>query len=273
MLQKHQINDVEISARIEGAGIPVIFLHGFPFDRTVWDHVLDSLAKKSDLLSRFMFVAPDLRGFGESGINSKNTSMEDMADDVNALLDIVTENKDAKAILCGLSMGGYVLMQFVRKYSDRLDGAIFCNTKTEADTPEAARGRRAMADSLTTEGLADLADSMIPKLFCPESLETKRDVIIALRSRILAQKPEGVSAAARGMADREDTGALLATIKVPTLLVSGQYDQLSPPESMQTMARSVERSEFAVVPNSAHLPMLENPDAFTCVITGFLRGL
>lgn len=271
MLKYFQLNDIDMAAKVCGEGRTVVFVHGFPFDHTVWEPIIDILSGISGIGGRFRFIAPDMRGFGETDSPPGTNSMELMADDIAELLDSLGLPQDEQIILAGLSMGGYVLMQFFRKYQGRLAGAIFCNTKTEADSDRAAQGRRIMAAALTPHGLADLADSMIPKLFCTQTFQYKREIVLALRERIQKQDVPGIAAAARGMADRPDTSCLLPEMKIPVLVVSGQNDSISPPESMQKMAAAIPGSEFAVIPNSGHLPMLENPNSLSEVIAGFLR--
>jgi 3-oxoadipate enol-lactonase len=277
------VNGVRLATVDRGSGLPVLLVHGFPLDHTMWDAQVEVLS------GRFRVIAPDLRGFGQSGLAvgqppsavlespqpgaavPQATTMDQFADDLAALVDAlgITE----RVVLCGLSMGGYIAFALCRKYAARLRGLILCDTRAAADTPEAAAGRRETAEWVLREGLAPLADTMLPKLLAPATLAERPETVAALRKVILASDPRGIAAALRGMAERADSTPLLAQIAFPTLVLVGQEDSLSPVDQMQALARQIPNAQFVTIPNAGHLPPLEQPAETTAAIEGFLAAI
>ena len=200
-----------------GQGIPVLLLHGFPLDHTMWNAQIDALAERARV------IAPDFRGFGESPLGvvdpQRGISMEQYADELIELLDAlhITE----PIVLVGISMGGYVAWQFLRKYSDRVRALIQCDTRAIADTDEARAGRIKMADNVAKWGSRRVAEMMGPKLFSARALETKPQLMAEVRSVVERTPPAAIAAAQRGMAARPDMTSFLPSIRVPTLVLVG----------------------------------------------------
>ena len=245
-----------------GQGMPIVLVHGFPFDHSMWN------AQVGTLSERWRVVAPDLRGFGGSQAVPGTATMEQMADDLVALLDALDIRE--RVVLVGLSMGGYVAFQFWRKYAARLRALVLCDTRAAADTAEAAEGRHKLAERVLAEGTQVVADAMMPKLFAPATASGKPQIIEATRRTILANPPEGVAAAARGMAARLDSGGFLSQIMLPTLVIVGEHDAISTVDEMRGIARSIAGCEFVVIPRAGHMTPLENPAAFNEAIEQFL---
>ena len=247
-----------------GKGEPLVFLHGFPFDQRLYR------SSSQPLTDSYRVIIPDLPGFGESrfrpGFVPNRFEMSEYADGLAELLDKLGESK---ALVCGLSMGGYIAMQFFRRHLDRLSGLIFCDTRSTPDSPVASKKRSLLADSVYQTGVRPLAAQMIPSLLSPTTLSSNQEIVIFLTEMISEQDPSGVAAAARGMAVRDDSTAYLKEITVPTLFLAGEHDQISPPQVMREMAEAVADSEFLTVPDSGHLPPLENPAFFTKAVRRF----
>jgi len=170
-----------------------------------------------------------------------------------------------KVLIAGLSMGGYIAMQFARKYADCLSGIILCGTKTVADTPQIAENRRKQAAALLdgSLSLANIADTMIPKLFSVVTKERKPELLAELRNIIIeSQHVQGVAAATRGMAERSDTTEVLRQLEVPVLAVCGTEDQFSPPSEMRGLAETARHGLFIEIPEAGHLPPMEQPELF-----------
>ena len=163
--------------------------------------------------------------------------MDQFADDLAAWLDVLAIRE--AVVVCGLSMGGYIAFQFWRKFAARLRGLILCDTRAIADTPEAAAGRRSMAERVLREGPAPLVETMLPKLLAETTLRQRPELVERLRGMIGAGNPQGAAAAARGMAERPDMTASLARIRCPTLVVAGQHDAISPPAEMRNLAAAI----------------------------------
>jgi 3-oxoadipate enol-lactonase len=253
---------VELLALERGAGMPVVLVHGFPLDHSMWDAQIAALG------ARFRTIAVDLRGFGSSQVVAGTSTMEQMADDVAAMLDAL--GVDEPVVFCGLSMGGYVVFEFWRKHRDRLRALVLCDTRAAADTPEAARGRTELVERVLSEGTVPLADAMLPKLFAPTTLARQPNPATIERQTILAQRPEGVAAALRGMAARRDFRDQLASIDLPTLVIVGEHDAISTVDEMRSIAQAIAGAEFVIVPDAGHMSPLENPDGFNEAIEQFL---
>jgi 3-oxoadipate enol-lactonase len=247
-----------------GSGPAVVLLHGFPLDRTMWWHQVDRFSSMNRML------AVDLSGFGDSPAREGTCTMADMADDVAAILDAL---KPGPVVLCGLSMGGYVAFAFHERHPERLRGLILCDTRAAADAPEAAKARRVTAERVRSEGTAFLADSMLPRLFAERTALTRPEIVSATRRTIEEANRAGVAAAARGMAERKDYSAELATIRVPALIVVGEHDLISPVEEMTMIAHRMQSAELRVIPNAGHMAPLENPAAVNAAIEAFLAKL
>jgi pimeloyl-ACP methyl ester carboxylesterase len=263
-----------------GQGRPVLFVHGFPLDHTMWAGQIDALC------SQYRVVAPDLRGFGRSSLRSAGVppaiskagetpalqvTMEQFADDLAAMLDAAGIREPV--VYCGLSMGGYIAFQFQRKYAARLRGLVLCDTRAAADPPEAAAGRRTMAERVLKEGPAFLADTMLPRLLVETTRQQRPEAVEGLRRVILANSPLGVAAAALGMAERPDMTASLPEIRCPTLVIVGQDDTISPPAEMRGIADAIPDARFVEIPAAAHMSPLENPAAVNAAIIEFLATL
>lgn len=216
---------------------------------------------------RFRLIALDWRGFGESESNTTVTSMELLADDVAALMDALGTQR---AILCGLSMGGYVAFAFQRKYPERVGGLVLADTKPDADSEEARANRAKVAQLAETEGPGAIADLQVPNLISDYTRQHHRAVEALVRRMVEAATGSGIAAAARGMALRADANDLLPQITVPTLVVVGAADKVTPPTLAQGYAVKIPGAEFAQIPRAGHLSNLEQPEAFLEVVRNFL---
>ncbi len=254
----------------EGQGRPIVFLHGFPLDHTMWESQFQTFALN------YRVIAPDLRGFGGSTLPPSEagravSTMADMADDVTQHLEWLEIHEPV--VLCGLSMGGYVALEFWRRHRGRLAGLVLCDTRAAADTPEAAHGRRETAAKLLAEGnTQSLTAGMTPKLFAPRTLQKQPEVVEKMRARMLATSPSGAAAALRGMAERSDFCAELANIAVPALVIVGEHDAISSPDEMRSFAAQMPHATFEVIPNAGHMAPLENPAPVNAAIERFLRA-
>src|SRR5437588_3420007 len=249
-----------------GIGHPLLFLHAFPLNRSMWSGELTTLLQEE---RQFRLVAIDWRGFGESDITTGISTMEQFADDVAGLMD---ELGMQDAILCGLSMGGYAAFAFLRKYPQRLKGLILADTRPGADTAEGRANRENVARLVLSEGTGAIADLQLPKLISENTRQYHPEVEARIRQMINAATPQGIAAASRGMAQRVDSTDLLPTIAFPTLVLAGEQDALTPPNVAQEYASSIPNAQFVVIPNGGHLSNLEQPEAFLQALSGFLRA-
>ena len=262
MIKTVSLNDIDLNVFDAGSGAPVLFVHGFPLDHTMWREQLGALSQTHRV------IAPDLRGFGRSGVTPGKVTMKQYADDLVALLDHLQIRMPVT--LCALSMGGYIAWQFFLNYHGRLERLILCDTKAAADSEAARENRLQMADLVLNEGTASLAENMPAKLFSSRTLETQPELVEEVRNVIRNTSPEGVSAALLGMAGRPDMSAWLGQIDVPTLLIVGRDDQISTTEKMRGMSQAIAESTLVVVDDAGHMAPLEAPEAVNAAIEHFL---
>lgn len=260
-----RVNGTEIAYDDHGMGQPLIFLHAFPLNRSMWQRQIVELLKGPG----FRLVSLDWRGFGESEINVDVATMELFADDIAGLMDALGMQD---AILCGLSMGGYAAFAFLRKYPQRVRGLILADTKPDADTEEARANRENVARLAETQGVGAIADLQAPKLLSDYTRQKRPEVELQVKQMINAATPGGIAAASRGMALRPDSTDLLSTITCPTLVIVGEHDALTPPAIARAYAAKIPGAQLVVIPQSGHLSNLEQPAAFQQAISSFLQA-
>ena len=252
---------VALNVAQRGQGTPLLLVHGYPLDHSMWNGQLESFS------DQFRVIAPDLRGFGKSDITPGTVTMAQMADDLAEMLDSLAIREPI--VLCGLSMGGYVAWQFALRHRPRLAKLVLCDTRAVADSPEAAAGRLTTAEKVLAEGAAVAAEALIPKLFARETYERQPQIVEATRQVILQTKPDGIAAALRGMAERPDVTLRLKEIDVPTLVICGEHDGISPPAEMRQIAASLPRAHYVEIAAAGHMAPLEQPAAVNDEIRKF----
>ncbi len=261
MLKKVQVQDIAFQVYDRGSGPALLFVHGFPLDHTMWSGQLEAFPE-------CRVIAPDLRGFGGTDPTGDSASMQRYADDLANLLDAL--DVGGRVCLCGLSMGGYVAWQFWRRHASRLAGLILCDTRAGVDSPQAAEDRRRNAQRVLTEGLGFLADLMMPRLFAADA---QPEIVAATRAVIERTPGRGAAAGLLAMADRSDFVPLLPEVRIPSLVVCGERDVLTPAEEMRTMASAMPDARFVEVPSAGHMAPLESPGMVNAAIREFIRGL
>ena len=244
-----------------GSGLPIVLLHGFPFNRSLWRGQLKALSDKHRV------IAPDLRGHGESEVTVGTVTMEMMAQDVATLLDYL--QIDA-VTLGGLSMGGYVALAFTRLFPDRVSALILADTRAQADTEEAKQNRKVQAEKALAEGMKPIADGMLPKLVTPDTLANRPEVVAHVQEMMMTTPPQGAAAALLGMAERQDHREFLSQIKVPTLVVVGREDPITPLADSELMHKKIAGSHLKVIDRAAHVSNLEQPTKFNNALLAFL---
>lgn len=256
------VNGVSLNVVERGSGTPLLLVHGFPLDHSMWAGQIEGLS------SSCRVIAPDLRGFGASAVTPGTVTMEQFADDLAALLDALSIKEPIA--FCGLSMGGYVAWQFALRHRQRLAKLIVCDTRAVADSPEAAAGRLKMAEKVLAEGAKVAADAMQPKLFGPNTAADHPQIVESTYQVMLRTNPAGIAAAQRGMAERPDVSSRLGEIAVPTLVICGQHDAISPPTEMRGIAEKLPNARFVEIPIAGHMAPLEAPTPVNDEIKRFL---
>lgn len=263
-MKRVSVRGVDLSVCDQGRGVPILFVHGFPLDHTMWQPQIEEFSRTHRV------IAPDLRGLGASGATPGRVTMDDFADDLAALLGSL--HVSGPVIFCGLSMGGYIAWSFLRRHPHRLRGLILCDTRAAADSPEGMRARQEMARAVLERGPAHVFDAMSSRLFAANTPQRLPHVVEQVRRMMLGGDPRGIAAAALGMAERTDATELLPRITVPTLLIVGEEDRISPPTEMQAIAAAIPGAEFVRVPGAGHMAPLENPQAVNAAMRRFIGG-
>jgi pimeloyl-ACP methyl ester carboxylesterase len=269
MMKTAQLSQATIAYVDEGNGPPILLVHGFPLDHTMWNAQIAALSQQTRV------IAPDLRGFGQTplaaGDAERGISMERYADDLAELLDSLSIAEPV--VLAGFSMGGYVVWQFVRKHQSRLRALVQCDTKASADSEEARLGRLKMAANVAEWGSGRVAEMMGPKLLAPATFQKQPQIVTAVRRVVEQTSPAGIAAAQRGMAARPDVTNLLPTIKVPTLVLVGEHDAISSTAEMKEIAGAIPGAEYVVIHHAGHMTTMEQPGAVNDALSQFLGKL
>jgi pimeloyl-ACP methyl ester carboxylesterase len=213
-------------------------------------------------------LAPDLRGFGHTPAAADGEpSMDDYAEDIVALLD---HTRTERAVVAGLSMGGYAAFALLRRAPGRVSGLVLADTRADADSADARTGRMQMLERLERDGVYAVAEGMLPRLLGATTHASRPDVVETVRNLAGAQDREGVSHAIRRLMTRPDSTPLLPSIDVPTLVVVGDEDQIADVELAQGLKRQIGRAELTIISQAGHLTNLERPEAFTNALRHFL---
>ncbi len=239
----------------------LLLLHAFPLNARMWEGQL-ALAEGG-----WHVIAPQLRGFDDGAGDPPASTVDDYAGDVIDLLDALHVKQ---AVVGGLSMGGYVAFALLRLASRYVQGLILADTRSQADTPEGAAGRARLLQLVQDKGPSAVADDMIPKLIGGTTRGARPAVAEQVRALALASSADAIAGAIRAMMTRPDSTSLLATIHVPTLIVVGEEDTLTPPAASEEMHRAIAGSGLVRIPDAGHLSNLERPDVFNAALAGFL---
>jgi 3-oxoadipate enol-lactonase len=245
-----------------GARAPVLFVHGHPFDRTMWGPQLQEAGRLG-----VRAVAPDLRGYGESTVVPGVTPLEVFARDLVALLDHLGVER---AVVCGLSMGGQIVLEFHRLFPGRVAGLVLADTFARAETRGGKRERNERADRLLAEGMAGYAHEVLDKMIAPAHVTALPEVAAHVLAMMTAAPPEGAAAALRGRAERPDYSGMLAGIAVPALVVVGADDVFTPVADAEFLLERIPGARLAVIEGAGHLPNLERPGAFNRELAALL---
>lgn len=256
-MQKVKINGFNLAFERRGHGLPLVLIHGYPLDHTIWEKIAPLLEKDFDL------ILPDMRGFGQSSEVESTYTVADLASDVAGLLDHL---KVGKAFVAGHSMGGYVALAFARAYPQRLAGLGLISSQVPSDSADGKAGRYKTAAAVAENGASLVADAMPPKL--------SADVHVQLFARELIgrQKTAGVIGALKAMAERPDSTDLLKILKVPMLIVHGGADALIPLERGREMMKIASGAHYVELSGLGHMAMMENPQAVADVLKFFVKG-
>jgi len=264
VMNSTNLNDITITYSDEGIGLPVIFLHAFPLNQTMWDD------QSSELKKHCRVVTLDLRGFGQSSAPPGPYSMDQMAADVRGLMSVLDIEK---AVLVGLSMGGYIALAFYRNYPEAVRALVLADTRASADTHEARLRRLKSADKAETVGSRAIADDMVPMLVGRTTLESRASIVERVRSMIEANSPQGIAGAQRAMAVRRDSTYILAGVDFPVLIMVGSEDTLTPIVEAESLRNGIAGARLCLVEDAGHLSNIERPEEFNRILTEFIKPM
>jgi pimeloyl-ACP methyl ester carboxylesterase len=257
------VNGVTLGYNDQGKGTPLVFLHAFPFNRTMWE-------PQTALSSRCRVITIDLRGHGESDAPFWRYSLEQYADDVKALL---AHLDVPKAVFVGLSMGGYLEFTLFRRYPELIRGLVFADTRAEADRPDQVKWRFELAQRAGTMGAAAVVRDMLPKLLSHKRYAKDPDFVERVRSIQASAPTPGIIGDLMAMAERPDSTGMLASIRVPTLVMAGEDDVLTPPADAERIARGINGATLIIIPDAGHMSNMEQPAVFNRALEDFVAGM
>jgi pimeloyl-ACP methyl ester carboxylesterase len=247
-----------------GAGWPVVLVHAFPLNADMWRPQLRRTP------SGFRFIAPDLRFFGESGGDPGDPpTMDDYAADIVGLLDALGIDR---AVIGGLSMGGYVTFALFRAAPERFAAMVLADTRSQADTPAGRDARRTMTELVRSQGVGAVADQMLPKLLGDTTRRENAGVVDVVRQIIESNNADAIAGALHALMQRPDSTPDLGRVTFPTLIVVGEEDGLTPVADSQALHKAISRSHLVVIPGAGHLSSIEDADGFSRALEDFLRS-
>lgn len=259
------VNNFDLSYNDIGEGnIPIIFLHGFPFDKSMWQIQIDFLRATQRL------IACDIRGFGNSSDENTALSMDLFAGDLIAFMDKLAVEK---AIICGLSMGGFIAFNAQKRFPDRFVAMILCDTQCIADTDEVRENRMRLIDEIGQNGAANFNEGFIKKVFHKDSLTSKKGVVAKLRNVVFANSQHIITQGLKALAGRSETCSTLHDIQVPTLIICGREDEVTPLQESEFMHKNIKGSLLRIIENAGHVSNLEEPWEFNKILLEFLGTL
>jgi 3-oxoadipate enol-lactonase len=258
-----RLKDFRLEYEDQGLGLPVLLIHGFPFDHTLWNPQIKGLQGEARLL------APDLRGFGGSDPVPGTYTMDLLAQDCHEFLNNIGVKQPV--VVAGLSMGGYVALAFYRLFPERVAAMLLTATRAEPDSDEAKAGRMANVELAMARGASTIANAMFPKLFSPKTYKQQPKLVKAVCQMMEGASVEGIVGALFGMRDRPDSTPTLALIDKPTLILHGADDQIVPLQEAQSMHAAIRNSHLEVLPDAGHLVNMEQPDLYNKAVIAFIK--
>jgi len=259
------INNFTISYDDLGEGtVPVIFLHGYPFDKTMWRPQIDFLQASNRV------IAVDLRGFGGSKDEETSLSIGLFADDLIKFMNALSIDK---AMICGLSMGGYIALNAVVRFPSRFEALILCDTQCSADTKEAKEKRYKSIDEINANGTAAFNEAFVKSVFYAGSLLNKKEIVESLRAVVFSNSQHIITTGLRVLADRAEICSSLHEIKIPTLIICGREDALIPLAKAEYMHDTIKDSILKVINHAGHVSNLEQAHEFNKHLCEFITTI
>jgi 3-oxoadipate enol-lactonase len=260
-----ELNNFHLSYDDVGEGsIPIIFLHGYPFNKTMWQGQLEFLKHS------YRLIPCDIRGFGKSTDEESPLSIDLFADDIIQFMDKLSIEK---AIFCGLSMGGFIALNAIKKFPERFEALVLCDTQCIADTNEVKEKRYKIIDEIEVDGVADFNEGFIKSVFHKDSITNKKELVEQLRSVVFSNSKHIITQGLIALAERSETCSTLKEISIPTLIICGREDEVTPLAQSEMMHEAINESILCVIDNAGHVSNLEQPDEFNNHLLNFLTPI
>lgn len=244
--------------------IPIIFLHGYPFDKTMWQLQLDFLK------SSYRLISCDIRGFGKSTDEDSPLSIDLFADDLIQFMDNLNIDK---AVVCGLSMGGFIALNAMQRFPDRFEALILCDTQCISDTKEVKEKRYKIIDEIAIDGVTKFNEGFIKSVFCKDSFNNKKELVKNLHHVVFSNSQHIITQGLVALAERSETCSTLNEITIPTLIICGREDEVTPLAQSELMNETIKGSTLHVIDNAGHVSNLEQPHEFNKHLLDFLTIL
>jgi 3-oxoadipate enol-lactonase len=259
------VNNANLSYDDVGEGnIPIIFLHGFPFSKAMWEVQINFLKTSTRV------IAYDIRGFGKSRDEESSLSIDLFSDDLIKFMDHLSIEK---AVVCGLSMGGFIALNAIKKFPSRFEALILCDTQCIADTADVKKNRYKAIEQIEADGVTDFNEGFIQKVFHKDSFINKKELVEKLRSVVFSNSKHIISTGLRALAERSETCSILSGISIPTLIICGREDEVTPLAQSEFMHKNIKGSILRVIDHAGHVSNLEQPLEFNKHLINFLTIL
>ncbi|UPQ79598.1 alpha/beta hydrolase [Flavobacterium azooxidireducens] len=259
-----EVNNIKLSYNDVGIGkIPVVFLHGFPFNKSMWDNQLKTFEETH------RFISVDFRSFGQSTNDDSALSMDLLGDDLIGFLNAL---KLRRVIICGLSMGGFVALNAITRYPERFAALILCDTNCVADKPEQREKRYKTIEEIEQNGTSKFSATFLDSVFADDTYSSNKELVTKINADILANTPEVIINGLKALAMRNETCSKLKQITVPTLIICGREDEVTPLEQSEFMNKHIKDSTLKVINNAGHLSNMEQPKDFNAELLEFLSS-
>jgi len=261
-----KLNDIGIEYEVYGprTGLPIVFIHGFPFNQTMWKQQVEALK------GEYYVITYDVRGHGKSDIGDGHYTIELFVDDFIKLLDYL---KVQSAVIVGLSMGGYIALRSFERHPERFRALILCDTRSEVDNNDGKIKRANQIKAIKSNGMKDFIESFVPAVLFEKTLKSNERLVNSVREMIEETSPLAAAGTLLALAARTDTTHSLFNINIPTLILVGKYDSITPPSTAHAMKSKIPDAELHVIPEAGHLSNLENPQEFNKHLLAFLKKL
>jgi len=244
--------------------IPIIFLHGYPFDKTMWKLQLDFLKSSNRV------IACDIRGFGKSTDEKSHLSIDLFANDLIKFMDKLNIDK---AIVCGLSMGGFIALNAQQRYPNRFEALILCDTQCISDTTEVKDKRYKIINEIAVNGVTNFNEGFIKSVFCKDSFSNKKELVKNLHHVVFSNSQHIITMGLTALAERSETCSTLSAVNIPTMIICGREDEVAPLAQSESMHTSIKGSILHVIDDAGHVSNLEQPHKFNKHLLDFITTL